>query len=209
MNYILSIIIGLILGSFPTGYILLKKFKNIDITQNGSANVGALNSFKVSKSKLIALVVLLIDLLKGLVTVLLVQLLFGEEFIYSMLALIGAVLSHCYSFWIKFKGGRGLATAAGGALIISLPILGLWLLLWLIAFAFRRNVHFGNFTATILTAALSFTSTKVLIGLSKIKAGSELEFSILVSIMMLIITSRHIQVIKDYFQSKSLIKRND
>lgn len=204
MNYIFSAILGIIIGSFPTAYIIIKKFKNIDITKVGSGNVGAMNSYEVTKSKLIGLIIFLIDVSKGLLTVYLSKILFGNEFSYMMTALIGAVLSHCFSFWIRFKGGRGLATAAGGALILSVPILAIWIILWLISYAFRRNIHFGNFSATLLTGALSFSSANVMNKYTNPSANSDLEFSILVSLMLLIILIKHIKPFKEYLSKQSI-----
>ncbi|MBA4323396.1 MAG: hypothetical protein C0408_11325, partial [Odoribacter sp.] len=158
MHILFSFIIGYILGSFPTAYVLLKRYKNIDIRSAGSGNVGTLNSFEVSKSKWIGLSVLCIDVLKGLVSVVIVKIYLGNEFILLMTALNAAVLAHCFSPWINFKGGRGIATAGGGSMIISLPILLIWGLIWLLFFVFPRNVHLANISATLFTAVMSFTS---------------------------------------------------
>jgi len=201
LDYFFSILLGILIGSIPTAYLLLKKFKAIDITANGSNNVGAMNSYKVSNSRLIGIIVLLLDLLKGILAVLIVKFIISDQFIFLMLGIIGAVLGHCYSFWIKFKGGRGLAAAAGGAFIISMPILITWIILWIIAFVFRKNIHFANFSATILTAALSFSSSSFLIKYSYLKPNTELEFSLLVSLLMLIILTRHIEPMKQYIHS--------
>ncbi|MBX3007946.1 MAG: glycerol-3-phosphate acyltransferase [Melioribacteraceae bacterium] len=209
MEFLGSTLIGYIIGSFPTAYILLKKFKSIDITQNGSGNVGALNSLKVSKSKSIGAFVLIIDLLKGLLAVYLVKLLFGDNFILSALALIAAVFSHCFNPWLKFKGGRGLATAAGGAILLSPPVLGLWLLLWGIAFIFKRHVHFANFSATVLTAALAFSSVKVLNYYSTPPASENLEFSISIAVLLSIILMRHIEPIKEYIKNWKKSRGNE
>jgi glycerol-3-phosphate acyltransferase PlsY len=211
MEFLVSILIGYLIGSFPTAYILLKKFKSIDITQNGSGNVGALNSLKVSKSKSIGTVVLLIDLLKGLLAVYLVKLFIADIFLLPVLALIAAVFAHCFNPWLKFKGGRGLATAAGGAILLSPPVLGLWLILWLIAFIFKRHVHFANFSATLLTAALAFSSAKILNYYSTPPAIDNLEFSISIAILLSIILVRHIQPITDYIKNwkKSKGKENE
>lgn len=203
MEYSLSFIIGILIGSFPTAYIFLKKFKGIDITESGSGSVGAMNSIRVSKSKFLGVVIFVIDFLKGYLTVYIIQLLFGDLFSYLLLGLIGAVASHCYSFWIKFKGGRGLATAAGGALFISYPLLLIWIVMWAIAYAFRRNIHFSNFTSTLLTAILSFTSADVLNRLSNFHADRNIEFSFLVSIVLIIILTRHIEPIKDYIKQQA------
>lgn len=209
MEFLGSLLIGYLIGSFPTAYILLKKFKSIDITQNGSGNVGALNSLKVSKSKSIGAVVLLIDLLKGLLTVYFVKLFFGESFLLPAIALISAVFSHCFNPWLKFKGGRGLATAAGGAILLSPPVLGLWLLLWVIAFIFKRHVHFANFSATLLTTALAFSSAKVLNYYSTPPASENLEFSLAIAILLSIILVRHIQPINEYIKNWKKSKGNE
>ncbi|MBI1937729.1 MAG: glycerol-3-phosphate acyltransferase [Ignavibacteriales bacterium] len=203
MEYLLSIAAGFLLGSFPTAFVLLKKIKGIDITQNGSANVGAFNSYVVTKSKMIGLAVLIIDALKGLVTVLVIRNLIGTEFIFEMLGLIAAVLSHCFSFWIGFKGGRGLAVAAGGALILSIPVLSIWLILWLVAYVFRKNIHFANFAATLLTVGLSFSNASIMNKYTTPPAASNMEFSITVSMMLTIILIKHFKPIKEYFTTQN------
>ena len=162
MEYLIIALFSYLIGSFPTAFVLLKKVKQIDITQNGSGNVGALNSYEVSNSKLIGVTVLLIDTLKGLGIVYLSKILFGNDFLTGSISLLFGVTGHCFSPWIKFKGGRGLATAAGGSLILAPAILILWLLFWLIAYLFRKNIHFGNITATILTGLLSLSSSDIL-----------------------------------------------
>ena len=203
MQNTLSFIIGYILGSIPTAYLLIKKKHNVDITAEGSGNVGAMNSYEVSKSKLVGISVLLIDLLKGLTAVYLVSLLFGNDFIVKGVALIGAVLSHCYSPWIKFKGGRGLATAAGGMFLLSIPVLAVWVVLWLIAFAFRRDIHFGNFAATLLTAFLSFSSAQILLKYTFTPPETEIQFGFIISMILFIIMLKHIKPIKDYFKAQN------
>lgn len=209
MEYLLSVITGFLLGSFPTAYVLLKKIKGMDITQNGTANVGAFNSYTVTKSKLTGLGVLIIDALKGLLTVVIIRNFVGDDFRFEMLGLIAAVFSHCFSFWIGFKGGRGLATAAGGALILSIPVLSIWLILWLVAYVFRKNIHFANFAATLLTAGLSFSNSSIMNKYTTPPAESNLEFSVMVSIMLAIILLKHLKPIKEYFVSQNKKIKDD
>ena len=209
MEYILCAIIGYFLGSFPTAYILVRKLKGVDIRSTGSSNVGTLNSFKVSKSKFVAVSVLVIDLLKGLASVYLAKIIFGEEFVYPMIALFFAVLGHCYSPWLKFNGGRGLATAAGGALLLAPVIALIWIVLWVIAYIFRKNVHFANIAATILTAALSLTSSDILNKYSFPPAPNSLLFGLAVTLTLAVILSRHIQPLKEYFQVINNKKRGE
>lgn len=196
MNYVSALIIGYLIGSFPTAYILLKKSKGIDITKKGSGNVGAMNSFEASKSKLIGITVLIIDALKGWLSAFVTYQYIEKEFTISILGLLFAIIGHCYSPWIKFKGGRGLATAAGGAIFISLPVLFLWLILWLIFYSIKKDIHFGNVIATFLSLIIPFLFSKEMIFLSSIQPKNQIEFPIFVSLIMIVILSKHIEPIK-------------
>ena len=196
MNILYSFIIGYILGSFPTAYIILKRHKNIDIRNAGSGNVGAMNSFEVSKSKRIAAAVFAVDLLKGLLSVALIKIFIGNEFVFVMAALNAAVLAHCFSPWINFKGGRGLATAGGGSLIISIPVLLIWLSVWALTYIIPRNIHLSNISATLMTAILSFVPFVSMNHLSSPSASTNMEYGFMVGTLMLIILIKHYDPMK-------------
>jgi len=201
MNYLISLTIGYLIGSFPTAFFILKKSHGIDITQTGSGNVGALNSFRITKSKRIGLLVLIIDFLKGFLSVMLTILLFGPEFIFSILTITAAVFAHCYSPWLKFKGGKGLATAAGGGFAISIPILVIWSIAWSIFFFSRRDIDLANINASLSTAVFSFLGFSAIDKFSFMHSSSNFNFGFLISIVMAIIISKHIT-----FLQKRLIK---
>jgi acyl phosphate:glycerol-3-phosphate acyltransferase len=207
MNYILSISIGYILGSFPTAYILLKRQKGIDITRNGSGNVGALNSFEVSSSKSIGIAVLLIDLVKGLLSVLLVKQFIGNDFTYQMVSLVFAVFAHSFCPWINFNGGRGLATAAGGMLALSIPILIIWIASWLVTKTMNRNVHIANVSATIISILLCILIPETINKFGNPPAQNGIEFSVLVSIMFVVILVKHINPLIQLFNEQRKISR--
>ena len=201
MNYLISITIGYLIGSFPTAYIFLKKFHGLDITQTGSGNVGALNSYQVTKSKRIGLLVLTIDFLKGFLSVMLTTLLFGSEFIFPILTITAAVFAHCYSPWLKFKGGKGLATAAGGGFAISIPVLVIWSIAWSVFYFSRRDMDLANTNASLSAAVFSFLGYSVIDKLSFIHSSGNLFFGFSVSVVMAIIISKHITSLQ-----KKLIK---
>jgi len=207
MEYLLVIITSYILGSFPTAYLVAKRTRNIDIREHGSGNVGAMNSYEVTESKLIGLTVFIIDGLKGAFAVFLASLLSPNNFSLLAVALIFAVIGHCFNIWLKFKGGRGLATAFGGAMVFAIPIALLWGLLWLIAYLYKKDIHFGNITATILTAILAFSSADLLNSYCRVSADYSLLFSISVSSLMTIIFIKHIDPLKEWFKKNS--KRNN
>lgn len=150
MQYLISILTGYLLGSIPTAYLVMKS-KGIDITQTGSGNVGAMNSFEVSGSKLIGFIVFIIDFLKGLFPVLLLKFIYPDQFIYPATGLIFSVFSHCFNPWIRFKGGRGLATAAGGTILFFPYLLVSWIFLWIISYLFKKDILLSNILATVFS----------------------------------------------------------
>ncbi len=202
MNYFLSSLIAFLLGSIPTAYIIVKKFLNLDITKAGSGNVGTLNSYEVSNSKLIGLSVLLIDFTKGWLSIFLVKFFFGNNFFYIALAFFFSVFAHCFSPWLKFKGGRGLATAAGAASIFIPVVLFLWIGFWLILKYLKKDIHFANVFATLLIIIVSFAIPEFVNKYSFPKAETNLLLSFTISLTMIIVLIKHWEPIKDYYKHK-------
>jgi glycerol-3-phosphate acyltransferase PlsY len=201
MSYLYSAIIGYLLGSIPSAYIFLKLFKQIDITNYGSQNVGAMNAYKVTKSKYIGIIVLAADFIKGFLSYKLAVILFPSAFIYPAVAVLFSVFAHCYSPWLKFKGGRGLATGARG-LIAFLPfVVVAWIFLWLLINLIKRNVHLGNTIATALTAIFAI-SLPGFFKYSYPKPDSYLIYSLFCILIFTIILSRHIKPLKDFLRQK-------
>ena len=202
MEYLLSSVIGYLLGSFPTAYIFLQKTKGLDITQEGSGNVGAMNSFEVSNSKFVGISVLFIDLLKGGASVLIPILVFGNVFIYPAIGLLFAVFSHCYNPWIFFKGGRGLATAAGGAAIIFPYLLAVWVILWVLFYVMRKDILLANIAATILSVLLLFGTYRIAFNYAFPKpAGVDILLTASSSILIIIFI-KHIEPLKELIQKQ-------
>lgn len=210
MEYLISSVIGYILGSIPTGYILLKKQDGIDLTKNGSGNVGAMNTFRLSKSKITGVIVLLIDLAKGAGSALVPFFIYPGEFIFPALAVLFAVFGHCYSPWIGFKGGRGLAAAAGGALIIFPYLLVVWCILWVIFFLMRKQVLFANIGATVLSVLLIFSTDEIAIKYTTPKTDEPSIIVLITTAVLMVIFIKHIDPLKDLAKkqfSERLIKK--
>lgn len=197
MNYLLCAVIGYLLGSFPTAYIILKRTRNLDITKTGSGNVGAMNSFETSGSSIIGILVFLIDALKGLISVYVCLLIFPTQFIYPAVALFFAVFGHCFNPWLKFKGGRGLATATGGTILLSPLIPALWCILWVLVYLFKRDILFANITAIILTILLTITSIETLYNYSFPTPGSFGTLLMFCVGLLTIIFIKHIDPLKE------------
>ncbi|MFH0734316.1 MAG: glycerol-3-phosphate acyltransferase [bacterium] len=199
MTYLYLIFIGYFIGSFPTAYILLKKFRQNDITLVGSKNVGAMNCYQVTNSKLLGITVFLIDFLKGLVVVLLTKFLISSSFTSLSIALIAAIIGHCFSIWINFKGGRGLSTAAGGVIVIAPLVLVIWVILWIVAYFYKRNIHFSNIVASFLVLILSFTSVDILSKYTFSIINNKNIVSFVISFIMILIFFGHAAPLKKQF----------
>lgn len=150
----LSIVAGTFLfsyliGAIPFGLIFTKLFTKDDLRKIGSGNIGATNVLRTGNKKLAALT-LLCDAIKGAAVIMFItggipslakhDIFFGPEFLIKVGLFIGiaAILGHCYPIWLKFKGGKGVATALG-VLLCAVPISGaLACTIWLAsAVAFR------------------------------------------------------------------------
>jgi glycerol-3-phosphate acyltransferase PlsY len=206
MEYFLSSIIGYFLGSFPTAYIILRKFRNINISETGSQNVGAMNSYEVTNSKSIGLIVMIIDMGKGALSVIITILIFGDIFILPALASIFAILGHCYCPWLKFKGGRGLATAAGSSAIIFPYLLIIWAVLWVIFYLIKKDIHFSNIAASIMSVILVFNTVD-----KAIKYSYPTENNVAVLVLFVvggisIILIRHIEPLKELIFEKNIFR---
>ncbi|XWO13812.1 putative glycerol-3-phosphate acyltransferase [Candidatus Hepatincola sp. Pdp] len=150
--------IGYFLGSLPYGFILVKIFKHKDIRKIGSKNIGATNVLRAGYTWL-AVATLLADAFKGFLAVMIVKyMIFMNLFItpdiaFAALAGLSAIIGHMFPVWLKFKGGKGVATSYGTILAIS-PILGIIILIvWLVVAALSKY--------SSLAALLSFASLPI------------------------------------------------
>lgn len=127
---ILSFIAAFLIGSIPFGYIVGRIFYHTDIRRQGSGNIGAMNALR-TLGKGGAVAVLLLDALKGFLPTLWALNFFrghldlegfppGEQVVAALVA-AGAVLGHCCSPWLRFRGGKGVATSFGAVFALSWP----------------------------------------------------------------------------------------
>lgn len=207
MEYLLSAVIGYLLGSFPAAYIMLKKSKGIDITEAGTGNVGAMNSFEITNSKVIGLIVLVIDALKGLLSVYLTLLIFPLNFIFPAIALFFAVFAHCFNPWLNFKGGRGLATAAGGASLLFPFALIIWIILWLITYIVKKDILLANILAIIVLLVIILISSETAVKYSFPRADTRGELILFSIALLILIFVRHIEPFKEIIKNKTIIRK--
>ncbi|MDO9391510.1 MAG: glycerol-3-phosphate 1-O-acyltransferase PlsY [bacterium] len=154
MLYRILFIIGAYLtGGIPFGYLAGKILKGIDIREHGSKNVGATNVLRVI-GKGPGIAVYLLDAVKGLLPVLLAQTLWPaatpQQQWFHIAAALAASLGHVFTPYLKFKGGKGVATASGAMLgLAPLPLLAA-LLVFALVFGTTRYVSLGSICASIV-----------------------------------------------------------
>jgi acyl phosphate:glycerol-3-phosphate acyltransferase len=148
-----------LLGSIPFGY-LVGQFAGIDIRTAGSGNVGATNVVRLL-GKRYGYPVFALDFLKGFGAVKISMLIataaapnFNSPEIFGVIAALCSVLGHSYPPWLKFKGGKGVSTAAG-AILGLIPVAALiGIAVWLVVFWFTRYVSLASVTAAVVLPLL-------------------------------------------------------
>ena len=128
MNYLIVSIFSYFIGSIPFGLLITKLFKLGDIREIGSGNIGATNVLRTG-NKLAAAITLFFDIFKGSLALITTKYFFNDL---MFLSFIFVYLGHIFPIWLKFKGGKGVATFIGGLLIINFKISVLFLFTWLI-----------------------------------------------------------------------------
>jgi glycerol-3-phosphate acyltransferase PlsY len=185
------------------------KKKGIDITETGSGNVGAMNTYEVSNSKLLGIFVFIVDFLKGLLSVLLTEWIFPSEFIFPSLAIIFSLFSHCFNPWINFKGGRGLATAAGGTILFFPYLLIAWILIWLISYLYKKDILLSNILATPLSLLIILSKPDLAMKYVFPQPNNIDSLILLSTSGLMIIFIKHIEPLKEIiktYKSKGFIK---
>lgn len=144
---LLFVVVGYLLGSIPFGLIFAKLFAGKDVRAHGSGNIGAANVSRVV-GPLAGILTLLLDAAKGVVSVWLAARFTDHSASAMMIAGLAALLGHCFPVWLKFRGGKGVATALG--LFIALcPLAALAaFILFVLVVVFWRYVSLGSLSAT-------------------------------------------------------------
>ena len=134
MDVFLIGIISYLMGSIPFGFILTKIFLKKDIREIGSGNIGATNALRTG-NKALGYSTLILDIFKAVVPVVYVKI-FHQEFLY--IASLCAFLGHVFPIWLKFKGGKGVATYLGILFAINFYFGVVFIISWLITFLISK-----------------------------------------------------------------------
>jgi glycerol-3-phosphate acyltransferase PlsY len=152
IKYIIISVISYFIGTVPWALLLVRLLANKNVLNEGSGNVGAMNSFDITGKKWIAILVFVFDALKGFLAVYTSIFIIQNDFFALSLSAFFVVLGHNFNVFLKFKGGRGLSTACGALLYINPAMLIPWGLMWLFGYyLLKKDVHIANATSLILT----------------------------------------------------------
>lgn len=147
MVLVFILFVSYLIGSVPFGYLISRYVYGIDIRQCGSGNIGATNVYR-TLGKVPGIIVLMLDACKGVLAVLIARYVLGDD-VSQVIVATGAILGHAYSVFLKFKGGKVVATGAGVIFTFS-PVAGLIaLFLFILSVVVTRYVSVGSMTAAI------------------------------------------------------------
>jgi len=151
MSIAIAALAAYLVGGIPFSYIAGKLAKGIDLREHGSGNLGASNTYRILGGR-IALVVLILDVAKGLVPVLVASRYdaYGAEPFRAIAAAAGAILGHLFSPYLKFSGGKGIATSAGAFLGLAPWAFAYALGMFAVVFILRRIVSLASLAAAVI-----------------------------------------------------------
>ncbi len=152
--YIILGLVSYLIGSIPTGYLFSQTFGNHDLKSKGSKNIGATNAYRVA-GKAVGIATLIADFSKGALAVILAMYLkVGDVEMAKLIAGFFVIIGHIFPVWLKFSGGKGVATSLAVFFLVD-PNLGfIALTSFFIMFVFFRIVAVASLTAALATSLL-------------------------------------------------------
>ena len=151
---VLALTLGYLLGSIPFGLVLTRLAGKGDVREIGSGNIGATNVLRTG-SKGLAALTLVLDCLKATAAILIAQRLFGD--VTGAFAAAGALIGHIYPAWLKFRGGKGVATLLGILLGMQLwPAAAIYAAVWIFLLATLRISSLAGITAAVSAPIVAF-----------------------------------------------------
>mgnify|MGYP001501176933 FL=1 len=152
MEIFLTFLVSYLMGSIPFGYILTKIFLKKDIREIGSGNIGATNALRTG-NKPIGYLTLTLDVLKAVIPVLFIKINYPDLIHVSALSLF---IGHVFPIWMKFKGGKGVATYVGILFCLSLNLGILFIFSWLIIFFISKYSSLGSILSSLIIPIFIF-----------------------------------------------------
>ena len=150
---LLALLLSYLLGSIPNGLWLCRALWHVDLRQHGSHNIGATNAWR-TLGKGPGFLVFFLDMLKGLLAVWLGEILVGTPLVMILCGVL-AIVGHSLSLFLRFHGGKGVATGLGVILMLMPKVTGIVFLVWLLLVLATRYVSLGSIVAAALVPVLA------------------------------------------------------
>lgn len=150
---LLALLLSYLLGSIPNGLWLCRVLWHVDLRQHGSHNIGATNAWR-TLGKGPGFLVFFLDMLKGLLAVWLGEMLVGTPLVMILCGVL-AIVGHSLSLFLRFHGGKGVATGLGVILMLMPKVTGIVFLVWLLLVLATRYVSLGSIVAAALVPVLA------------------------------------------------------
>ena len=141
-----------LIGSIPFGFLLTKIFLKKDIREIGSGNIGATNALRTG-NKLIGYSTLVLDIGKAVILLLIIKFNFSE---YLFISSIAIFLGHVFPIWLKFKGGKGVATYVGILFCTNIYLAAIFIIAWFVVFIISKYSSLASMVASLLVPLSSY-----------------------------------------------------
>tara|TARA_Y100000768_G_scaffold21241_1_gene14550 strand:- start:666 stop:1241 length:576 start_codon:yes stop_codon:yes gene_type:complete len=187
----LILFLSYLIGSIPFGFLLTKIFLEKDIRKIGSGNIGATNALRTG-NKLIGYSTLALDIGKAVILLLIIKFNFSE---YLFASSIAVFLGHVFPIWLKFKGGKGVATYVGILFCINIYLVIVFIVSWLVIFTLTKYSSLASMLSSLFVPITSY----FLLG------DNNYYFYIIFSLLILITHRENIKRLKNNTESKTKI----
>ena len=187
----LILFLSYFIGSIPFGFLLTKIFLKKDIREIGSGNIGATNALRTG-NKLIGYSTLTLDISKAVILLLIIKFNFSE---YLFISSIAVFLGHVFPIWLKFKGGKGVATYVGILFCINIYLVIVFIVSWLVIFTLTKYSSLASMLSSLFVPLTSY----FLLG------DNNYYFYIIFSLLILITHRENIKRLKNNTESKTKI----
>ncbi len=203
MDIILVILLSYLCGSIPFGLILTKTFSKVDIRKIGSGNIGATNVLRTG-NKYLALTTLLLDISKGYLPVMLTSQHYHDLIHLSSLL---AFLGHLFPIWLKFKGGKGVATYLGILFALSLQLSFLFIFTWLVVSLIFKYSSLSSMFGSLTVFVVSLIKETALKSINaNINFDEDIKLILFIFFILIIFTHRkNISNLKNKTEKKIII----
>ena len=187
MEIIIVVLFSYLSGSMPFGLILTKTFTNQDIRNIGSGNIGATNVLRTG-NKFLAVITLLLDVLKGYIPVVITIQYFPGLIQLSCLV---CFLGHIFPIWLKFKGGKGVATYLGILFALSIQLSLLFIFTWLVVSLIFKYSSVSSMFSSLTVFIVTVIKNSALESIKpNINSGEDIQLILFIFLVIIIFTHR-------------------